>query len=589
MKYSQSLPFTIHTTSQHLFGFRLFFLHFLLLLACPAFSQNQLLIPDTLSGNVFQLEIKDTSHVFYPGFTTSTFGINASYLGPTLILHKGDSIQMHVFNQLMDTTTIHWHGMHVSPMNDGGPHVTIPPGITWSPAFVVRDLASTHWYHPHLHMMTNLHASKGAAGLIIVRDNAESLLNLPRTYGTDDFPLVIQSKCFDSNKQILIDNAYDSVMVVNGTVNTYLSVPAQVVRLRVLNASSERVYNLGLQNNMSFYQIGSDGGLLNAPVLMTRLPLAPGERAEILVDFTGLNGQSIDLMSFASELPNAIYGALQPGMGAGMTLPGYSNNLLNGSNFKIMNFQVAGPTINPVLNIPATLINNTPIPAQTSNVTRNLTFSPANMGPTALQGPFLINNQAFDMNVINYNIPLGNTEIWTLTNQSPIAHPFHIHNVQFYILDINGVAPPPGLSGRKDVILVPAGMGTVRFITRFDDFCDPMYPYMYHCHMLTHEDDGMMGQFLVTCPAPSGISTDANPDQPRIYPNPGTGLFQIIAPHNMIINRLEIYSVEGKLIKAIEGDLNPVYSFSLNEAISGLYFARVHCGSEVYQVKIFKE
>ncbi|MFM1744317.1 MAG: hypothetical protein RLZZ630_254, partial [Bacteroidota bacterium] len=343
-----------------------------------AFSQNQLVIPDTLSGSVFNLVMKDTTKVFYPGFTTSTFGVNADYLGPTLIMNHGDSIRMNVVNLLGDTTTLHWHGLHVSPRNDGGPHVIVLPGSTWSPSWKVRDQASTYWYHPHLHMKTNLQVARGAAGLIIVRDSAEAALDLPRTYGVDDFPLVLQSKCFDASKQILIDNHSDSVMLVNGTLDPYLQVPAQVVRFRVLNASPERVYNIGMQNNLGFFQIGSDGGLLNAALPLTRLRLAPGERAELLVDFSTMNGQNIDLLSYAAELPNAIYGALQPGMGAGQVLPGYSANVLNGTNFPILQFQVGSPTGTPVTTVPTALIANTPLPAASANTTRQLTFMPMN-------------------------------------------------------------------------------------------------------------------------------------------------------------------------------------------------------------------
>ena len=310
-----------------------FFLSFFSLLLVKA--QQPLAIPAVLSGTSFNLNVHDTTHVFYSGFTTLTYGINASYLGPTLIMNKGDSVSINVNNFLMDTTTIHWHGMHVSAMNDGGPHNIILPGASWQPSFRVRDHASTYWYHPHLHMMTNMHVTRGAAGMIIVRDSTESLLNLPRTYGVDDYPLVIQSKCFDASKQIQINNASDSVMMVNGTINPFLNVSAQVIRFRVLNASSERVYQLGFQGNLTFHQIGTDGGLLDAPVALTRLRLAPGERAEILVNFSGLNGQTFTLMSFASELPGAIYGATQPGMGPGQTITGYSQNPLNGADFPI--------------------------------------------------------------------------------------------------------------------------------------------------------------------------------------------------------------------------------------------------------------
>lgn len=512
-------------------------------------SQNLLAIPDTISGTTFNLNILDTSNVFYSGYTTNTFGINAKYLGPTLFLNKGDSVSMNVSNQLMDTTTIHWHGLHVSAMNDGGPHIVIPPNTLWNPKFKVRDHAAMYWYHPHLHMMTNKHTSMGAAGLIIVRDSSERSLNLPRSYGIDDFPLVLQSKCFDSNKQIVINNASDSVMLINGTLNAFLPTPAQVLRFRLLNASSERVYNVGLQGNLTFYQIGTDGGLLNAPIALTRLKLAPGERAEILVDFNGKTGQVINLMSFASELPNAIYGAIQPGMGAGQTIPGYSANVLNGSDFKLITFNVIAQNTSPITVIPSTLVTNNVISVSSATAFKTLTFSPVNMGPSAIQGPFLINNTSFDMDVINYSIPLNNIEVWTLTNQTPIAHPFHIHDVQFYITEINGVPPPANMAGRKDVVLVPGGGQSVKFIAKFETFCDSMATYMYHCHMLPHEDEGMMGQFNVICPTNVGITDiDSELNDLVVYPNPASDKVMLKFNSKEKLIDVTLYDYSGKII-----------------------------------------
>jgi len=549
-------------------------------------SQNLLAIPDTISGTEFNLNIYDTSKVFYNGYTTNTFGINAAYLGPTLFLNKGDSVNMHVANELMDTTTIHWHGLHVSAMNDGGPHIVIPPSTIWNPSFKVRDHAAMYWYHPHLHMMTNLHASMGAAGLIIVRDSAEALLNLPRTYGVDDFPLVIQSKCFDANKQILVDNASDSVMMVNGTLNAYLPVPAQVVRLRVLNASSERVYNIGFQGNLNFSQIGSDGGLLNAPVSLTRLRLAPGERAEILVDLTGMTGQSFNLMSYAAEFPSAIYGALQPGMGAGQTIPGYTANVLNGQNFNIMSFNVVATTSNPVTTIPTTLVNNIVWPTASANALKTLTFSPVTMGPTAIQGPFLINSTSFDMDVVNYTIPLNNIEIWTLNNQSPIAHPFHIHDIQFYLTEINGATPPANMQGRKDVVLVPAGQ-SVKFITKFETFCDSMATYMYHCHMLPHEDDGMMGQFVVSCPANIGIKTIENSSKAlSLYPNPTSGILGLECSSDDIISEVIIRNYAGQIILSLSNIRKNKLELDLANCAEGIYLAEIKTSQGIYSRKI---
>lgn len=513
-------------------------------------AQNPLAIPDTLNGMSFSLDLQTGTTSFYPNTTTHTMGVNGNLLGPTLILQKGDPISIDVHNSLSEATTIHWHGMHVSAENDGGPHTVIQAGTTWSPSFIVMDQAATYWYHPHLHQKTAEHVTKGIAGLIIVRDADEAQLNLPRTYGSDDLPLVIQSRAFDANKQFVVKSALDSVILVNGTINPYVQLPAQVVRLRLLNGSTERVYNLGFEGNLAFHQIATDGGLLDAPVSHTRLSLAPGERVEVLVDLSAKQGQVIHLMSFASELPSGIYGATNPSAMPMGSIAGYSNNHLNGNDFNILRIEVVAPTANPVSTIPATLIPQTPYVAGNANSTRTLTFSPAQMGPGAMiNGPFEINNASFDLNVINYQIPLNNTEIWQLTNQTGIAHPFHIHDVQFYLLDINGSVPPAHLQGRKDVVLVPA-MQTVYFITKFDDFANDTVPYMYHCHMLTHEDEGMMGQFTVignTTGLESSMAQELSGI--KVFPNPTNGWFRIqTTDPDQWIKAIEVFDPMGKLL-----------------------------------------
>lgn len=533
-------------------------------------SQNTLSIPPTITSNTINLTLQEGVTQFYSGINTNTMGANGALLGPTLIMNQGDNVNITVDNQLSDTTTIHWHGMHVAPENDGGPHSLILPGATWNPQFTVLDKAGLHWYHPHLHMMTDKHVSKGIAGLIIVRDVEEAGLNLPHTYGVDEFPIVLQTKGFDASGQIIIHTDLDTAVMVNGTVDATIDFPAQVVRLRVLNGSSQRVMEFGFSDNRSFSLIGTDGGLFTAPVNTTRYRIAPGQRADILIDLTTSLGQNVQLMSFASELPNAVYGAAQPGMGAGATasLPNYTSNPLNGNDFQLLDINVVVPTASPVLSVPTTLASFSLIPEASANITRNLTFTSS--GPMGdLNGPFVINGATFDMGTINYTVPLGNTEIWSLTNQTPISHPFHIHDVQFFILDINGTPPPPEQQGFNDVVLVPAGNGNVRFIAQFNDHSNNTIPYMYHCHMLTHEDMGMMGQFLVV-DAASGLDEQTSQSF-KLFPNPSnTNSFEIESYNYS--GSIDIVNGLGELIMRTEIEENK--TIHINHLETGVYFVK---------------
>lgn len=544
----------------------------ILFTAIQVSAQNPLLIPSTLQGTSIELTLQNGTHQFYEGINTTTMGANGNILGPTLLLKKGDFVDFKVNNQIADITTIHWHGMHVSPENDGGPHTTIAPNTTWNPSFTILDKAATYWYHPHLHEKTNEHVSKGIAGMIIVTDDEEAALALPRTYGTDDFPLVLQTKDFDTSKQIVVPSNADDVVMVNATIDAALSVPEQVVRLRLLNGSSMRVFNLGLSANQTFYQIASDGGLLSAPVSLTRLRLGPGERAEILVDFGGMNGQTIMLKSYASEFGNGIYGATNPGRNSSMTLDGYSPNPINGADFDMLQFDVMAATDNPVTIVPSMLVTVTPIPEANANKSRTITMSPVTSGMNQLNGDFYLNNALFDIDVINETVTLDNTEIWTIDNNSAIAHPFHIHDVQFYILDRDGVKPAPNEQGRKDVILV-GSQEVVRFIAKFDNFSNPDVPYMYHCHMLIHEDGGMMGQFLVTnSPALStGISKI---DEVKVYPNPSSGTITLTSDDFASVESLLIFDQMGRQIQnadmTVQGNI-----IRIDGLQRGLYFIRL--------------
>jgi len=485
---------------------------------------------------------------------------------------------------------MHWHGFHVSPENDGGPHQIINPGTTWSPSFKVRNDAATYWFHPHLHENTERQVTKGLAGLIIIRDSVESTYDLPRRYGIDDFPLIVQSKAFDAFYQLAPFTSYDSIIMINGTIDPFLQVPAQVIRLRLLAASADRTYLFGLEGNMPFYQITSDGGLLDQPVTLTRLRLSTGERAEILIDLTGMQGQNLYLKSFASELPAGIIGSSQ--VGTDDTLTGYYTNPLNGNDYNLLRFDVVAQTSSPVLSIPSAFAPLSPWNESEADVSRDLIFTLDTLTLlfSPVEGPFLINNQAFHMDSINVISYLNDIEIWRLINTTEVAHPFHIHDIQFYILDINGAPPPQGQHGQKDVVLVQPG-DTIRFITKFETFADNTIPYMFHCHILHHEDEGMMGHFLVVDTTAVALKEVNSIQEIQLFPNPTRDYLYIDAKSISDENGLGIavYNVLGQEIYSyIDRREDGKIKIDISNFDSGLYYLIIKTDTTHYQGKFLK-
>ncbi len=538
-----------------------------------AWAQNLIPMPDTLSGSNINLAIADSTHQFVSGFNTSTIAYNGSYLGPTIILNKGQNVTLNVHNTLADTTTTHWHGLHVSPMNDGGPHTMIMSGNIWSPSFTVMDHAATYWYHPHLHGKTMAQVVKGAAGLIIVRDSTESAMNLPRTYGVDDIPLVCQFQTLDNTtKQIVIDDEFDNTTMVNGTLNPMVNVPAQVVRLRILNASSHRVFQFGFNDNRTFYQITSDAGLLDAPVALTRLRLSSGERAEILVDFSGQTGNTYHINQFGNELP--------AGFPGGPPMMGNPIGPLDNITFNFLQINVVAQTNSPVTTIPSVLTTNTPWSAVGATSMNFLIQGSPMMSMTN----FVINGVQYNHNVINFSKQQNDVMIWNITNQSMMAHPFHVHGNHFFVTSVNGATPPANLRGRKDVVLVSPQGGTVSFITKYEDFCDATMPYMYHCHILSHEDNGMMGQFTVEC-TPTGVEDSPKGDNAiNIFPNPAADFINIqLANKNKEYTVVVMNTLGEQVLNS-----NNTASLNLKSLAPGIYFIKVRQDNEISVSKFIK-
>lgn len=564
-----------------------------LLIGCfawqAAMAQSPLVIPPALTGTNFDLEIKNGVTQFFKGIDTPTYGINGDILAPTIIVNKWDWVKLNVKNSLKgngNSTTIHWHGLHVPPEDDGGPHQIIEQGSTWSPEFQILNDAGTFWYHPHGDKKTDLHVSAGLAGFFLIKDSAEAALDLPRTYGVDDIPLVVQTKAFDEFNRIAIATEEDSTVCVNGIVKPYFDAPAQVIRFRIVNGSSMRTYNFGLTGNKSFKLIATDAGLIDSALTLTRIMLSPGERAEILVDLQGMQNQSISILSYSSEMQNGIYGAktVQGMMGA--TIPDYDKNPLNGADFEILKINVVAQTANPVTTTPTKLFKN--IPWTNYTETRVLELRPEPMmGPeSALVGPFNINGEMFDMEKINIRTYLNNTEKWRITNRTGIAHPFHIHDVFFYILNVNGGAVPEYKRGKKDVVLVLPGQ-YVEFITKFEDFADDMVPYMYHCHLLHHEDDGMMGSFLVLDTTKMSVNSEEFGNV-SFFPNPASNFLNISLPNNNSDSEIRIINILGETV--LTEKRNEVNAkIDISALAKGIYVLEIRNREKLFTQKLIKQ
>ncbi len=444
--------------------------------AAPAVAQSPFFTPplldpaaDPVTGvRLFNLNLQAGSKAFTGQGLTSTWGINGAYLGPTLRMSRNDAVELAVTNGIGRNTTMHWHGMHVPSDMDGGPHQLIAPNTTWRARFTVNQRAATCWYHPHPDGNTGEQVYHGLAGMILVDDAESRALPLPATYGVDDFPVVIQDRALDANgvfsylplsRQEIMRGKTGNSILINGVLNALLHAPAGKVRFRLLNGSNARVYSVGFSGGLGFQLVATDQGLLDAPVSLTSIDLSPGERAEIVVDFAPVAGGTV----VCSDLRS------------GLTL------------FSITADQPAGAG-----SVPAVLSATQNLPTAAPAGAQVRTFS---LGIN--NGVFTINGQSMNMNVINIpNIPVNTVEEWTVINTMNMDHNFHVHGTAFSILSRNGAAPPAHEKGWKDTVWLPAG-ASVRLWVKFTQPTVAGAPLMYHCHVLEHEDNGMMGQFTV--------------------------------------------------------------------------------------------
>ena len=425
---------------------------------------NELMIPPLLAptadGGVmrFELWITDSRHPFGEGQAATTLAYNGqSIFGPTLLWRSGEFVSIKVTNDLEEITTTHWHGADVPAIADGGPWSTIGPGESWLAEFEVIQPAATLWYHPHRNGTTAEQVYEGAAGMIIVEDDNPEAAMLPRTYGMDDIPLVLQDKEFDGDGQLVFEindspvGDLNNELTVNATFDPFVTVPEGLVRLRLLNGSQARIYELSVDVG-PLIKIAGDGGLLEAPVEVDSVELAPGDRAEVIVDTT--QGTTALLDADFGRVVELRPDASLPAIGS---LP---ESLA----------EIEALADSPIDNERTFDLHDVP-------------------------GGWAINGAEMDMGVVNETIRFGDTEQWTISSLEG-THAFHVHQTQFQIVEWNGQPPGPEDSGWEDTVLLREGDEVV-IVARFDSYTNPHIPYMFHCHILDHEEEGMMGQFQV--------------------------------------------------------------------------------------------
>ena len=504
-------------------------------------------IPDLLTAdasNRIQL-IVQAGQSNFAGKTATTWGYNGNLLGPAVKLNKGQSVNVDIHNQLAEETTLHWHGLEIPGEVDGGPQGIIPAGGKRSVTFTPDQRAATCWFHPHQHGKTGHQVAMGLAGLVLIEDEEIRKLMLPKQWGIDDVPVIIQDKQFSADGQVdyqldIMTAAvgwFGDTLLTNGAIYPQHAAPRGWLRLRLLNGCNARSLNIAASDNRPLYVIASDGGLLAEPVKVTELPMLMGERFEVLVDVS--DGKAFDLVTLpVSQMGMAIAPFDKPHpvmrvqpllITASGTLPDTLTSMPSLPSLEGLTVRKLQLSMDPMLDMMGMQMlmkkyggqamagmdhgkmmghmNNDNMGHGNMNH-GNMNHGEmgnmqhGNMGNMKHGGSFdfhnanRINGQAFDMNKPMFAAAKGQHERWVISGQGDMMlHPFHIHGTQFRILSENGKAPAAHRAGWKDTVRVEGGVSEV--LVKFDHDAPKEHAYMAHCHLLEHEDTGMMLGFTV--------------------------------------------------------------------------------------------
>lgn len=533
----------------------------------PLLPVPTLLLPDARSEIKLFVQQGTTR---WRGNDVPTWGYNGSLLGPAIRLERGKQVHVDIFNRLDEATTVHWHGLEVPGEVDGGPQAVIASGQRRRVSFIPDQPASTCWFHPHQHGWTGHQVAQGLAGLVLIDDAESGRLPLPKQWGIDDIPVILQDKRLSEDGKS-IDYRLDvmsaavgwfgDTMLTNGAIYPQHGVPRGWLRMRLLNGCNARSLNLTTSDGRPMYVIASDGGLLAEPVSVSELPMLPGERFDVLVDTS--DGRAFELQTlpvsqmgmtlapFDRPLPVLSINPLRvmssgtlpdklvdlPAMpvasatdtrvlklmmdpeldrrGMQALMDKYGHAAMAGMDMSghVMQEMHGGqPGAMPHSNMQATDRGNSHGGKMTGMDHGNMSGaqhgSRADMnhgGMSGTPGPAgaydyhhgnSINGVPFNMQEPAFEAKRGTWEKWTISGEGDMMlHPFHVHGTQFRILSENGKPPAAHRSGWKDMVKVEGARSEI--LVRFNHQADKSAAYMAHCHLLEHEDTGMMLGFTV--------------------------------------------------------------------------------------------
>ncbi|QES39651.1 bilirubin oxidase [Streptomyces venezuelae] len=420
----------------------------------------------TATTDYYDVTTRRVRKEILPGIQTDLITYDGNFPGATLKARSGRTVVVRQHNELDVATSSHLHGASVTQANDGDPMDTLAPGGVRAYTYPNKQPHASLWYHDHAHHMESENVYRGLHGSYLLTDAIEDKLPLPK--GEYDVVIAIRDAHFDAAGQLVyvMDDQQRSTLLVNGAPYPFFQVAARKYRLRFANMSNQRFLGLRLADGSEIVQIGSDGGLLPRPHTTDSLTLSPGERIDVVVDFSRYKvGDKVVLEN------TIIFAGSAEQVG------------------QVMRFDVVRTAADSSA-VPAVLRSLPALPTPTNERTVVLKMEEGVAHPKGF-----VDGKTYDPARVDASIRFGASEVWTVTNANArVPHNFHMHLVQFRVLERGGKPPAPGESGLKDTVIVAAGE-TVKLQATFDSYRGS---YVYHCHMLDHSAMGMMATMKIS-------------------------------------------------------------------------------------------